>query len=131
MSSRPVLHFYQVKLNLSKMYWSCRTDTKSNSNTRGENSNSKEARVILLVHTTSSYAVLHFYQISLKYSKGYSCYRVEKKSNSNIRRRYNSKSKNAKVVILVHDKSCSTCLPSIIKIFQRVFHLQSRHEINA
>ena len=26
--------------------------------------------------------------------------------------------------------SCSTFLPSIIKIFQRVFDLQSRHEIN-
>ena len=61
---------------------------------------------------------------------------------SNIRKGDNAKSKKGRVVILVRDMlyghsctqhivwSCSTFLISIIKIFQRVFDLQSGHEIN-
>ena len=80
--SRPVLHFYQVKLKWSKGYWSYRTDTESNSNTgRGDNSKSKKAKVVIIVSSTSSRPVLHFYQVSLKYSEGCSYYRVDSKSN--------------------------------------------------
>ena len=61
-------------------YSSYRADKKSNSNKRrGNNSKSKKARVVILVHNTSSRPVLHFYQVSSKYAVGYSCYRADKK----------------------------------------------------
>ena len=50
-------------------------NTKSFSNkTKGDscNSKSKKGRVVTLVRDTSSGPVLHFYQVSTKYSKGYS-----------------------------------------------------------
>ena len=50
--------------------------------TKGNNSKSKKARVIILIHDTSTRPVLHFYQVSSKYSKGDSSYRVDKKFNS-------------------------------------------------
>ena len=46
---------------------------------RGDNSKSKKGRVVILVREMSSGLVLHFYQVSSKYSKGYSSYRLEKK----------------------------------------------------
>ena len=49
--------------------------------------------------------VLHFCQVPSKYSKGYSCYRVDTKSFSNKTKGYNSKSKNARVANLVCDMS--------------------------
>ena len=52
---------------------------------------------------------------------------------SDITKGDNAKSKKGRVVILVCNKSSgavSTFLPSIIKIFQRVFDFQSGHEIN-
>ena len=49
---------------------------------------------------------------------------------SDITKGDNSKSKKGRVVILVCDTSSGPFLPSIIKIFQRVFDLQSGHEIN-
>ena len=53
---------------------------KSFSNkTKGDNSKSKKARVVNLVCDTSSCPDLHFYQVSSKYSKGYSSYRADKK----------------------------------------------------
>ena len=64
-------------------------------------------RVITIAHPEP---LVHLYHISSKYSKGYSCYRVDKKSNSSTRRGYNSKSKKAKVVILVPDMSSSPVL---------------------
>ena len=79
---------------------------KSNSNTRrGDNSKSKKARVIILVHNTSSCPVLYFYQVTSKYSAGYLCYRADTKSNSNTStcRGDSSKSKKAKAVVLVRD----------------------------
>ena len=55
-------------------------DQKSFSNkTKGDNSKSKKARVVNLVCNTSSRPYLHFYQVSSKYSKGYSSYRADKK----------------------------------------------------
>ena len=55
-------------------------DTKSFSNkTKDDNSKSKKGRVVILVRDTSSGPVLHFYQVSSKYSKGYSSYRADKK----------------------------------------------------
>ena len=74
---------------------------KSKPNTRrGDNSKSKKAGAVILVRNTSS-PVLHFYRVSSKFSEAYLCYRVDTKSISNTRRRDNSKSKKAKVVILV------------------------------
>ena len=82
-SSCPVLHFYQVSSKYCEGYSSCRADTKSNLNTRREDkSKSKKARVVILVPNTSPCPVLHFYQVSSKYSEGYSCYRADTKSNS-------------------------------------------------
>ena len=50
-------------------------DKKSNSNTRrGDNSKSKKAEVVILVRDMSSGPVLHYYQISSKYSKECSTY---------------------------------------------------------
>ena len=79
----PVLHFYQVSSKYSKGYSSYRVDTKSFSNkTKGGNFKSKKARVVSLVCNTSSCPDLHnlhSYQVSSKYSKGYSSYRADKK----------------------------------------------------
>ena len=83
-SSRPVLHFYQVSSKYYEGYRSCKADTKSYFNTRREDkSKSKKPRVVILVPNISSHPVLHFYQVSSKYSKGYSCCRADKISNSN------------------------------------------------
>ena len=80
MSSRPVLHFYQVPSKYSEGYSSYRVDTKSISNkTKGNNSKSKKARVVILVSDRSSRPVLQFYQVSSKSSKGYSSYSMDKK----------------------------------------------------
>ena len=55
-------------------------DTKSISNrTKGNNSKSKKAIVVTLVHDMWSCPVLHFYQVSSEYSQGYSSYRADKK----------------------------------------------------
>ena len=80
MLSGPVLHFCQAQLEYSKGYLSYRADTKSFSNkTKGDNSKSKKARVVNLVCDTSSHPDLYFYQVSSKYSKRYSSYRMDKK----------------------------------------------------
>ena len=79
-SSFLVLHFYQVPSKYSKRYSNYSADTKTISNkTKGDNSKSKRARVVILVHDMSSYPVLHFYRVSAKYSQGYSSYRADKK----------------------------------------------------
>ena len=80
MLSGPVLHFCQVPSKYSKGCSSYRADTKSFSNkTKGDNSKSKKARVVILICDMSSRPGLHFYQVSSKYSKGYSSYRGDKK----------------------------------------------------
>ena len=71
--------------------------------TKGDNSKSKKGRVVILVGDTSSGPVLHFCQVSSKYSKGYLSYRADKKSFSNTTKGDNSKSKKARVVNLVCD----------------------------
>ena len=80
MSSSPLLHFYQVPSKYSEGYSSYRADKKSFSNkTKGDNAKSKKARVVILVCDMSSGPVLHFYQVSSKYSNGYSSYRADNK----------------------------------------------------
>ena len=49
--------------------------------------------------------VLQFYQVPSKYSEGYSSYSAEEKSISNKTMEDNSKSKKARVFILVRDMS--------------------------
>ena len=70
---------------------------------KGDNSKSKKARVVILVHDMSSGPVLHFCQVPSKYFKRYSSYRADEKSVSNKTKGDNTKSKKAGVVILVHD----------------------------
>ena len=80
-SSCTVLHFYRVRSEYSEGYSSYRADTKSISNkTKGSNSNSKKAKVVILVRDTSSCSVLHFYQVSSKYSIEFSSYRADTQS---------------------------------------------------
>ena len=87
MLSGPVLHFCQVPSKYSKGYLSYRADTKSFSNkTKGNNSKSKQGRVVILGGDMSSGPFLHFYQVSSKYSKGYSCYRADKKFHADADR---------------------------------------------
>ena len=95
-------------------------DMKSISNkTKGNNSKSKKTRVVILVGNSYSCPVLHFYQVSSNYSKGYLSYRADTKSISNKTKGNNPKSKKARVVILVRDMLSGPVLflPSIIKIF--------------
>ena len=70
----------------------------------GDNAKSKKGRVVILVRDTSSHPVLYFYQVPSNYFERYSCYRADTKSISNKTKGDNSKIKNARVVILVHDK---------------------------
>ena len=64
-----------------------RADTKSFSNkAKGDNSKSKTTRVVNLVSDTSFRPVLHFYQVSSKYSKGYSSYKADKKFYADAKR---------------------------------------------
>ena len=64
-SSDPVLHVCRVPSKYSKGYSSYRADEKSISNkTNADNSQSKKARVVILVRDTSSGPVLHFLQVS-------------------------------------------------------------------
>ena len=48
------------------------------SQNKGNKSKSKKARAVIFVHDKSSCPVLQFYQVSSKYSKGYSSYRADK-----------------------------------------------------
>ena len=64
-SSCPILQFYKVPSKYSEGYASYRADEKSISNkTKGDNSKSKKASVVILVHNTLSGPVLHFYKVS-------------------------------------------------------------------
>ena len=53
--------------------------------TKGDNAKSKKGRVVILVRDMSPGPVLHFCQVSSKYSKRYSSYREDTKSFSNKR----------------------------------------------
>ena len=71
--------------------------------TKGDNSKSKEDRVVILVRNKSACSILQFYQVPSKYSEGYSSDRAEEKSISNKTKGDYAKSKKARVVILVRD----------------------------
>ena len=78
--------------------------------TKGDNSKSKEARVVIRVRNTSSCPILQFNKVPTKYSEGYSSYSADEKSISNKTKGDNSKSKKARVVILVRDTSSGPVL---------------------
>ena len=78
--------------------------------TKGDNSRSKENRVVILVRNTLSCPILQFYKVPSKYSEGYSSYRADEKSISNKTKVDNCKSKKARVVILVNDMSSGPVL---------------------
>ena len=106
-SSWPVLNICEVSWKYFRRYSSYRADTNNTKSqlkpSRGNNSKSKKARVVILVRDTSSWPVLHICKVSWKYFKGYSSYRADTKSHPKPSRGNNSKSKKARVVILVCD----------------------------
>ena len=125
MLSHPDLNFYQVPSKYSKGYLRYKADMKSISNkTKGDNSISKKARIVILVDDTSSHPVLHFYQILWKYSEGYLSYRADMKSVSKTKHREITVKVRKPEMLLLHTTHWSTFLlstiflPSIIKIFQ-------------
>ena len=82
--------------------------------------------LVILVGNKLSCYVLHFYQV---YCEGYSSYKADTKSNSNTREITPKESQSCHSCMQHVIWSCSTFLPFIIKIFGRVFVLQSRHKI--
>ena len=109
MSSRPVLHFYQVSSIYCEGYLNYRADTTSKSSTRkGDNSKSKKARVVILVRDTLSHPVLiEIFQRVFDLQRGHE---INAYSLSNIRKGDNAKSKKGRVVILVCDTLSSPVL---------------------
>ena len=98
---------------------------------RGNNSESMKARVVILVRDTSTWPVLHNCELSWLYSKGYSSYRADtnmhlKASKERCLKKYSSEGSHFCTRHIV--MTCFTLLWSIIKIFQTVFKLQSVHE---
>ena len=83
--SCPVFHFYQVPSKLSKgLRVTERTQNLFQTNQREiNNSRSKKAKVVILVHNMSPCPVLQFYHVSSKYFQGYSTYRADKKFYAN------------------------------------------------
>ena len=133
-SSRPVLHFYQVPSNYSEGYSSYWADTKSISNkTKGNNFKIKKARVVILVKDTSFHPVIYFYQVQSKYSKGYFSYRADVKSIQTKRREITPEVRKPELSFLYATRHLILFYISTKyhKIFQKVFVLQSGHEINA
>ena len=61
--------------------------------TKADNAKSKKGSVVIFVHDPSSGPVLHFCQVSSKYSKGYFSYRADEKSISNKTKGDNFKNK--------------------------------------
>ena len=77
-SSWPVLHNCEVSWLYSQRFSSYGADTKLHLKpSRGNNSESMKARVVILVRDTLSWPVLHTCEVSWLYSKGYSSYRVD------------------------------------------------------
>ena len=106
MCSWPVLHNCEVSWLYSKGYSSYRRDMKLHlKQSRGNNSENMKARVVILVRNASSWLVLHNFDVSWLYSKGYSNYGADTKLHLNQSRGNNSESTKARVVILVRDTS--------------------------
>ena len=113
--SGPVLHFLQSIIKIFQRVLDLQSGHEINglslsNTTKEDNAKSKKGRVVILVRNTSSGPVLHFCQVLSKYSKGYSSYRTDEKSISNKTKGDNSKSKKARVVILVRDMSSGPVL---------------------
>ena len=107
-SSRPVLYFYKASSKYSEGYSSYRAGRISILNTRrGDNSKSKKAKVVIHLRFRSSHPVLHFYQVSSKYTKVVfglqSGHEINAESLSNIIKGDYTKSKKGRVVIIVRD----------------------------
>ena len=83
-SSCPILQFYKLPSKYSEGHSSFRAAEKSTSNkTKVNNSKSKKAIVVILISDTLSGPVLHFYEVSAKYSKEFFTYRADTKSMDN------------------------------------------------
>ena len=89
-------------------------DKKSNSNTRrGDNSKSKKKPKVSFLYVMSSGPVLHYYQVSSKYSKECSTYIVDTKSihiQCQIYQKETTPKVRKAVVILVHNMSSGPVL---------------------
>ena len=85
MSSRPVLHLYQASSKYSLGYLCYRAETRNQIQTQeGEiTPKVKKAKVVILVGDMSSGPVLHYDQVSTKYSKECSTYIADTKSMHN------------------------------------------------
>ena len=78
-----LFYITEVSWLYSKGYSSYRADkTLHLKQSRGNNSESMKARVVILVNDTSSWPVLHNCEVSWLYSTGYSSYRVWKRKLS-------------------------------------------------
>ena len=84
-SSRPVLHLYQASSKYSIGYLCYRAETRNQIQTQeGEiTPKVKKAKVVILVCDMSSGPVLHYYQVSSKYSKECLTYIADTKSMHN------------------------------------------------
>ena len=98
--------------------------------TKGDNSKNKKGRVVILVRDTSSYCLLHFYQVPSKYSKGYWSYRVDTKSFSNKKKRVITPRvrKPELSILYVTHHLILIYSSTTIKIFKSIFKLQSGKE---
>ena len=104
--SWPVLHNCEVAWLYSKRFSSYGADMKLHLKpSRGNNSESMKARVVILVRDTSSWPVLHSCEVSWLHSKGYSSYWTDAKLHMKWSRGNKSESMITRVAILICDIS--------------------------
>ena len=109
-SSWPVLHNCEVSWLYSKRFSSYGADTKLHLKpSRGNNSDSMEVRVVILVRDTSSWPVLYNCEVSWLYSKGYSSYRADTNMHKKHQRGDNSKNIKARALIFCTRHIVMTC----------------------
>ena len=102
----PVLHNCEASWLYSKRFSSYGADTKLHLKlSRGNNSDSMKARVVILVRYTSSWPVLHSCEASWLYSKRFSSYGADTKLHLKPSKGNNSGSMKARVVILVRNEA--------------------------
>ena len=102
-SSWPDLHNCEVSRLYSKQFSSYGVDMKLHlKSSRGNNSESMKARVVILLRDTLSWPVLHSCEVSWLYSKGYSSYRADTKLHLKWSRGNNSEKMTARIAIATH-----------------------------
>ena len=103
-SSRPILHICKESLQYTLWFLSYWADTKLHLKpSMGNKSESMKARVFTLVRNTSSWPVLHNWEVSCLCSKQFLSYGADTKLHLKPSRENNSENLEARVVILVRD----------------------------